>query len=99
MNEMKQYTDFAPIKHTADCELLLGYPMCLCLNPSLQAETKAKLSEESWHFKRTCLHCGYVWGGLHCPHDGYQNPCPHCEKRPDCIDSECKCEFDWPEED
>lgn len=38
--------------------------------------------EESWHYKRTCLNCGYVWHGLHCAHDGYQNPCPNCEVRP-----------------
>ena len=40
------------------------------------------MSEESWHFKRMCLSCGKVWWGLHCPHDGYQNPCPHCGMRP-----------------
>lgn len=34
--------------------------------------------EESWHFKRECLHCGSTWYGLHCPHDGHQNPCPDC---------------------
>ena len=39
--------------------------------------------EESWHFRRTCLHCGEQWWGLHCPHDGYQNPCPDCGIRPD----------------
>jgi hypothetical protein len=38
--------------------------------------------EESWHFKRTCAYCGTVWWGLHCPHDGAQNPCPGCKKRP-----------------
>lgn len=38
--------------------------------------------EESWHFKRICLFCGAVWWGLHCPHDGHQNPCPECGKRP-----------------
>jgi hypothetical protein len=34
--------------------------------------------EESWHYRRTCGGCGYVWWGLHCPHDGVQNPCPSC---------------------
>ena len=34
--------------------------------------------EESWHFKRTCEACGHVWYGLHCIHDGYQNPCSNC---------------------
>jgi hypothetical protein len=34
--------------------------------------------EESVHYRRTCPACGEKWWGLHCPHDGYQNPCPHC---------------------
>ena len=53
-------------------------------------------TEELWHFKRTCEYCGYQWGGLHCPHDGYQNPCPECKKRPTVIhiDDVCDCEFD-----
>lgn len=38
--------------------------------------------EESWHFTRTCAFCGTEWAGLHCPHDGYQNPCPACGLRP-----------------
>lgn len=36
----------------------------------------------SWHYRRTCVHCGHVWYGLHCPHDGQQNPCPLCGARP-----------------
>jgi hypothetical protein len=36
----------------------------------------------SWHYRRTCEHCGRVWEGLHCPHDGHQNPCPSCGIRP-----------------
>ena len=53
--------------------------------------------EELWHFKRTCEYCGHVWGGLHCIHDGYQNPCPKCGKRPTVIyiDDVCDCEFDY----
>ena len=52
--------------------------------------------EEFWHFKRTCEYCGYIWHALHCPHDGYQNPCPECGKRPTVIgtDDLCDCEFD-----
>ncbi len=47
---MKQYNDFEPIKHTATCELLRGYSMCLCLNPTLQAETLQKqLDREAAH--------------------------------------------------
>lgn len=38
--------------------------------------------EEPWHYLLTCLHCGTKWYGLHCPHDGYQNPCPGCGVRP-----------------
>lgn len=34
------------------------------------------------HYYRRCLFCGCKWWGLHCPHDGYQNPCPKCGKRP-----------------
>jgi len=36
----------------------------------------------SWHFRRKCLYCGYIWYGLHCPHDGFQNPCPRCKIKP-----------------
>lgn len=38
--------------------------------------------DDDWHFFRTCFACGGKWYGLHCPHDGYQNPCPHCGERP-----------------
>jgi len=38
--------------------------------------------EESWHYKRTCEFCGTTWYGLHCPHDGYQNPCVGCGRVP-----------------
>ncbi len=38
--------------------------------------------EESWHYARKCEFCGKTWRGLHCPHDGYQNPCPECNQRP-----------------
>ena len=38
--------------------------------------------EVPWHYKRVCKACGKWWYGLHCPHDGYQNPCPHCGARP-----------------
>lgn len=34
--------------------------------------------EESYHYRRECRHCGRVWWGLHCRHDGHQNPCPGC---------------------
>lgn len=38
--------------------------------------------EESFHYLRTCEHCGHKWYGLHCPHDRYQNPCPNCGVQP-----------------
>jgi hypothetical protein len=38
--------------------------------------------ESAWHFWRTCKSCGKKWAGLHCPHDGYQNPCPWCREMP-----------------
>lgn len=34
--------------------------------------------EDAWHYRRTCAHCGEAWFGLHCRHDGVQNPCPGC---------------------
>lgn len=37
---------------------------------------------EPTHYDRVCEFCGKTWRGLHCPHDGYQNPCPHCGQRP-----------------
>ena len=38
--------------------------------------------ETTWHYLRTCVGCGTSWHGLHCIHDGYQNPCPGCGVRP-----------------
>ena len=50
--------------------------------------------DESTHYYRVCTNCGYGWWGLHCPHDGYQNPCSNCDKRPKTLPDElCKCEF------
>lgn len=40
------------------------------------------LTEDSWHHLRECQACGKWWWGLHCPHDGYQNPCPDCKTVP-----------------
>lgn len=36
----------------------------------------------SAHYHRRCLECFHEWAGLHCMHDGYQNPCPNCGARP-----------------
>ena len=41
--------------------------------------------ETARHYKRTCKFCGATWWGLHCPHDGIQNPCPHCRRRPETV--------------
>jgi len=53
--------------------------------------------DEWTHFYRVCTSCGHGWWGLHCPHDGYQNPCPNCHQRPDTVKEnaggECECEF------
>lgn len=40
---------------------------------------------ESCLYLRLCAGCGCTWGGLHCPHDGAQNPCPECGVRPEPI--------------
>lgn len=45
-------------------------------------ETDPVGAVEPWHYLRVCLFCGGHWWGLHCPHDGHQNPCPHCDTRP-----------------
>ncbi len=37
--------------------------------------------EEPLHYLRTCIYCGEEWYSLHCPHSGYQNPCPECNTR------------------
>lgn len=46
-------------------------------------EDDSEHGQPSWHYKRTCAFCGHVWYGLHCPHDGHQNPCPKCNKKPE----------------
>lgn len=51
--------------------------------------------EPSWHYKRTCLYCGAIWGGLHCPHDVYQNACPVCNKKPVVVKRRCTCHFNY----
>ena len=45
-------------------------------------EDDSDFGEESWHYLRKCLWCGNEWWGLHCPHDGAQNPCPSCHRYP-----------------
>lgn len=50
--------------------------------------------EDYTHYHRTCQNCGKNWWGLHCPHDGYQNPCPECESMPVVVNAHyCDCEF------
>jgi hypothetical protein len=39
--------------------------------------------EKSWYYLRCCSSCRETWFGLHCRHDGVQNPCPHCGVRPE----------------
>jgi hypothetical protein len=46
------------------------------------------------HYNRVCINCGHVWWGLHCPHDGYQNPCPKCDIKPEpVVGGYCECDF------
>ena len=47
---------------------------------------------EYYHHQRVCLNCGYTWWGLHCPHDGYQNPCGDCGETPEPVVNSDKCE-------
>lgn len=52
--------------------------------------------EDYYRFRRTWTFCGKNWWAVHCPHDGIQNPCPSCEKRPITVPSNiesCDCEF------
>lgn len=54
----------------------------------------AKRLEQYTHYHRTCQRCGKNWWGLHCPHDGYQNPCPECESVPVVLNAHyCDCDF------
>lgn len=39
--------------------------------------------DEGTHFLRSCTSCGTDWYSTHCPHDGVQGRCPHCDKRPE----------------
>lgn len=50
---------------------------CTC-----QLTVNAKDGDDDWHYDRVCHVCGNKWRGLHCEHDGYQNPCPSCGIRP-----------------
>jgi len=65
------------------------------MTKTIDDETSSAHNEEPWHYKRTCTYCGYIWGGLHCIHDSYQNPCPKCGRRPEPVEGECDCEFDY----
>lgn len=59
----------------------------------LRKQKREQKREGFWHYKRTCLFCGNQWAGLHCPHDGYQNPCPKCNEVPRVVTGDCNCEF------
>jgi hypothetical protein len=72
----------------------IGESVTLVATEELEALI-AVATEEKWHHKRTCAKCGARWGGLHCVHDGYQNPCPSCGETPKPkYDEGCFCVFD-----
>ena len=51
---------------------------CTCKFDADPNDPTEDTPETSWHYRRVCEHCKGPWYGLHCPHDGVQNPCPHC---------------------
>ncbi len=55
-----------------------------CCEPDAEPDEPG---EPRTHYLRMCAGCGHRWEGLHCPHDGFQNPCPGCGKRPERPDS------------
>ena len=58
----------------------------------LNNKVREVLGENTTHYERTCWSCGYTWLGLHCPHDGYQNECGNCNRKPSVIDyHDCTC--------
>ncbi len=59
---------------------------CDCEFDADPSDPDEDTAEKAWHFLRTCSHCGNQWYGLHCPHDGVQNPCPMCRVIPDPVD-------------
>ena len=63
--------------------------------PKQDTELRKIFIDSQTHYERVCLICGYSWLGLHCPHDGYQNPCPRCDKKPKTIKNkgytDCNC--------
>ena len=61
--------------------------MCDCEFTPYRVGTES-YGEESWHYLRQCEYCGREWYGLHCPHDGYQNNCPSCGRRPTTIEED-----------
>lgn len=56
--------------------------MCDCTFDPDRNDPDEATPETAWHFLRVCQICGTKWYGLHCPHDGNQNPCPSCGVRP-----------------
>lgn len=56
---------------------------------------RKKIKKDYWHYKRTCKSCGYVWGGLHCIHDMFQNCCPECGIEPKPVKGDCNCKFNF----
>jgi len=51
--------------------------MCNCEFDTDPQSEDERTPETAWHYLRTCTNCGGQWYGLHCPHEGRQNACPH----------------------
>lgn len=56
--------------------------VCDCVFTPDPEDEDENTPETAWHYLRRCAGCQYTWYGLHCPHDGFQNPCPQCKLRP-----------------
>ena len=55
---------------------------CECEFSPIPGDSEEGTPETAWHYFRTCSHCSEQWYGVHCPHDGIQNPCPKCGNVP-----------------
>lgn len=59
---------------------------CHCEHTPDPDDPDENTKDTSLHYLRRCQFCKATWWGLHCPHDGFQNPCGNCGKTPLKID-------------